>query len=312
MARVKKGVPVHGWLIIDKPLGLSSSSVVGIVKRALNAQKAGHAGTLDPLASGVLPIALGEATKTVSFVMDGAKAYRFTVKWGSATNTDDAEGEVIKTSDKRPSAEEIEKSLPQFIGRITQVPPAYSAIKIGGQRAYKLARGGEMVEMAPREVIIDDFKLVSAPDPDSATFEVSCQKGTYIRALARDLALSLGTCGHVSYLRRTKSGPFVEKDAISLDSQGSLGHSAALETGLMPIETALDDIPALALTENEASSMRQGGFVDLDLVLEQNPEHNAVKGVVEGGTVLVMSNGKPVALARIASKQLRPVRVFNI
>ena len=308
MARVKKGVPIHGWLVIDKPLGLSSSSVVGIVKRELNAQKAGHAGTLDPLASGVLPIALGEATKTVSFVMNGAKAYRFSVKWGIATNTDDGEGEVIETSDKRPSAEEIEKALPQFIGHISQVPPAYSAIKIGGQRAYKLARGGEMVEMAPREVIIDDFKLVFVPDSDSATFEVSCQKGTYIRALARDLALSLGTCGHVSYLRRIKSGPFVEKDAILLDSLGSLGHSAALETGLTPIKTALDDIPALALTETEAGLMHQGGFVDLGLVLERNPEHI----VVEGQTVLAMSNAKPVALARTVSKQLRPVRVFNL
>ena len=188
------------------------------------------------------------------------------------------------------------------------MPPAYSAIKIGGQRAYKLARDGETVEMKPREIEINDFRLISSPDTSSATFEVFCQKGTYIRALARDLALKLGTYGHVTMLRRTKSGPFVEKDAISLDSLGSLGHSARLETGLTPIETALDDIPALALTETEGGIMHQGGFVDLGPVLKQNPKHK----VVEGEIVLASSNGKPVALARTASNQLRPVRVFNL
>ena len=308
MARAKKGVPVHGWLVIDKPLGLSSSAVVGIVKRELNAQKAGHAGTLDPLASGVLPIALGEATKTVSFVMDGAKAYRFTVKWGEATNTDDGEGEITETSAHRPTGEEIEKALGGFIGRINQVPPAYSAIKVGGKRAYKLARDGETVEMKPRAVEINDFRLVGVDDADHATFEVFCQKGTYIRALARDLAQKLGTHGHVTYLRRTKSGPFTEKDAISLDSLGGLRHSAALETGLIPIKTALDDIPALALTELEAGTIHQGGFVDLDPVLEQNPGHK----VQENEIVLAMANDIPVALVRAAGNQLRPVRVFNI
>ena len=308
MTRVKKGRPIHGWLVIDKPLGLTSSKVVGIIKRELGAQKVGHAGTLDPLATGVLPIALGEATKTVSFVMDGAKAYRFSVKWGEATNTDDAEGEIIETSGVRPNQAEIETALSGFIGTIEQVPPVYSAIKIDGKRAYKMARAGETVEMKPRQAIIDDFRLLDATSQDSAKFEVFCQKGTYVRALGRDLAVALGTVGHVVELRRIKSGPFGENDAISLDSADGLRHSARLEAGITPIETALDDIPALALTEEEASLMHQGGFVCLVEVLKRNASHT----VVDGEIVLAKTENKPVALARIVGSELRPVRVFNI
>ncbi|MCK4939153.1 MAG: tRNA pseudouridine(55) synthase TruB [Rhodospirillaceae bacterium] len=308
MARIKKGRPIHGWLVIDKPLGLTSSQVVGIVKRELDAQKVGHAGTLDPLATGVLPIAVGEATKTVSFVMDGAKAYRFTVKWGSATNTDDAEGEIIETSSVRPTGPEIEAALKGFIGEIQQVPPVYSAIKIDGKRAYKMARAGEAVEMKARTAIIDDFRLLDVMDGDSAKFEVFCQKGTYVRALGRDLAVALGTVGHIVELRRIKSGPFGENDTISLDLEGGLRHSARLETGLTPIETALDDIPALALTEEEAGLMHQGGFVNLAKVLERSPNHK----VVDGEIVLATAKNGPVALARIVAHELRPVRVFNI
>ncbi|MCK5167279.1 MAG: tRNA pseudouridine(55) synthase TruB, partial [Rhodospirillaceae bacterium] len=295
MTRVKKGRPIHGWLVIDKPLGLTSSKVVGIIKRELGAQKVGHAGTLDPLATGVLPIALGEATKTVSFVMDGAKAYRFSVKWGEATNTDDAEGEIIETSGVRPNQAEIETALSGFIGTIEQVPPVYSAIKIDGKRAYKMARAGETVEMKPRQAIIDDFRLLDATSQDSAKFEVFCQKGTYVRALGRDLAVALGTVGHVVELRRIKSGPFGENDAISLDSADGLRHSAGLEAGITPIETALDDIPALALTEEDAGLMHQGGFVPLSKLLELNAGHT----VVDGEIVLATSKSGPVALARI-------------
>lgn len=310
--RIKKGRAIHGWLVIDKPLGLTSSQVVGIVKRELGAQKVGHAGTLDPLATGVLPIAVGEATKTVSFVMDGAKVYEFEVKFGEATSTDDVEGQVVETSHKRPTIDEIKSALPAFIGTIEQVPPAYSAIKIDGKRAYKLAREGQNVKMKPRVVQIDDFQLMDATPGDdrveSAKFKVFCQKGTYVRALGRDLARHLGTVGHVISLRRTKSGPFKENHAISLDSQGVLGHSARLETGLTPIETALDDIPALALTEQEAGLMHQGGFVELANVLEQNPDHVVVNEEI----VLALGKNGPVALARTIDGQLRPVRVFNL
>ncbi|MCK5444255.1 MAG: tRNA pseudouridine(55) synthase TruB [Rhodospirillaceae bacterium] len=308
MARKKKGNPVHGWVVIDKPLGLSSSQTVGKVRKLFDAQKAGHGGTLDPLATGVLPIALGEATKTVSFVMDGAKTYQFTVRWGQATTTDDAEGDVVETSDKRPDAAQIEAALPRLTGLIEQVPPVYSAIKIDGQRAYKLARDGEDVQMKSRPAQIDEFRLLGTPDPDHARFEVICQKGTYIRALGRDLAILLGTVGHVSALRRTRTGPFGENDAISLDSLEALGHIARLETGLLPIRTALDDIPALALTETEAGLMRQGGFVALLPVMHR---HADLK-VQQGETVLALAADKPVALARITGAELRPVRVLNL
>lgn len=272
MGRRKKGLPVHGWAIIDKPQGMSSSQVVGKVRWLLNAQKAGHGGTLDPLATGVLPIALGEATKTVSFVMDGAKAYRCWVKFGTSTTTDDAEGEVVETSDVRPSVEQIEAVLHEFEGEIEQTPPVFSAIKIDGQRAYKRARADEDVDMPSRIVRIDRVSLVEMPAPDLAIIDVECGKGTYIRALARDLALRLGSVGHCADLRRTKAGPFTENGAISLDSLEALGHSARLEEVVLPIMTALDDIPVLALSEDEAGKMRNGMPACSADVLPRTPE----------------------------------------
>ncbi|MBL4692162.1 MAG: tRNA pseudouridine(55) synthase TruB, partial [Magnetovibrio sp.] len=222
MARRKKGQPIHGWLIIDKPKGMSSSQVVGKVKWLMDARKAGHGGTLDPLATGLLPIALGEATKTVNFVLDGDKAYRCWLRFGSSTTTDDVEGEVVDTSDVCPTAADIQAVLPEFLGEIDQVPPVYSAIKIDGQRAYKRARADEDVEMPVRTVRIESVTLVEMAEPNLAVIDVCCGKGTYIRALARDLALRLGSVGHVHDLRRTVAGRFDESQAISLDSLESL------------------------------------------------------------------------------------------
>ncbi|MFC1673219.1 tRNA pseudouridine(55) synthase TruB [Pseudomonadota bacterium] len=308
MGRRKKGLPVHGWAIIDKPKGMSSSQVVGKVRWLLNAQKAGHGGTLDPLATGILPIALGEATKTVSFVMDGAKAYRCWVKFGTSTTTDDAEGEVVETSAVRPSADEIQAVLSEFEGDIEQTPPVYSAIKIDGQRAYKRARADEDVEMPSRIVRIDSVSLVEMPAPDLAIIDVECGKGTYIRALARDLALRLGTVGHCADLRRTKAGPFTENGAISLDSLEALGHSARLEEVVLPIMTALDDIPVLALSEDEAGKMRNGMPACAIDVLARTPEIQ----VEDGDTVVAVCGDTPIALARIEDGQIRPVRVLNL
>lgn len=308
MGRRKKGRPVHGWVIVDKPKGMSSAQVVGKVRWILDAQKAGHGGTLDPLATGILPIALGEATKTVSFVMDGRKTYRCWVKFGQATNTDDAEGEVTETSDARPTAAEIEAVLGEFVGDIKQIPPVYSAIKVDGQRAYKRARDGEQVEMAARTVSIHAVTLVEMAAPDLAVIDVECGKGTYIRALARDLALRLGTVGHVADLRRTRTGPFAEADAISLDSLETLRHSARLEDVVLPLKTALDDIPALALTEVEAGNMRHGQSAPAAIVLSRTPELK----VSLGETVVAMDGDVPVALARIEGDEVRPVRVLNL
>ena len=308
MARKRKGQPVHGWVIFDKPKGMSSSQAVGKVRWLLNAQKAGHGGTLDPLATGVLPIALGEATKTVSFVMDGAKAYRCWIKFGEARNTDDAEGEVIETSDVRPTADQINAVLDEFEGEIEQVPPIYSAIKIDGQRAYKLARDGEEVEIKPRTVRIDNITLVEMPEPDLAIIDVECGKGTYIRSLARDIAVRLGTVAYVADLRRTQAGTFAENQAISLDSLESLGHSARLEEAVLPILTALDDIPALALTEAEAGNMRHGMPAPAMTVLNRTPD---VK-VSPGETIVVLDGDVPLALARIEGGEIRPIRVLNL
>jgi len=307
MGRRKKGQPVHGWMIIDKPKGMSSSQVVGKVRWLLDAQKAGHGGTLDPLATGILPIALGEATKTMSFVMDGAKTYRCWVRFGSSTTTDDAEGEVVDTSDVRPTAEDIQAVLSEFEGEITQIPPVYSAIKIDGKRAYKRARANEDVEMPSRVVQIDSVTLIEMLEPDLAVIDVDCGKGTYIRALARDLAVRLGTFGHVHDLRRTKVGPFGENVAISLDSLETLGHSARLEV-VLPIMTALDDIPALALSEVEAGKMRQGMSAPAVTVLKRTPDVS----VAFGQTVMAMDKDTPVALARIEGGEIRPVRVLNL
>jgi len=307
MGRKRRGKPIHGWIIIDKPLGLTSSAVVGKVRRALDAAKAGHGGTLDPMASGILPIALGEATKTVSYVMDGIKVYRFTVCWGESRTTDDSEGDVTATSKHRPSESDIQSALPGFIGDIEQVPPAYSAIKVDGKRAYELARADKVVELKPRTIHIEHFELIDMPDPEHATFEVVAGKGSYMRGLARDLALALGTVGHISALRRLKVGPFDEKTAISLDNLETLGHSAPLGDSLLPIETALDDIPALALTEQEAFRLRQGQGVSVLPVANRS----SLQKVDPSAVYRAMSGGSLVALAKIAGGEVRPLRVIN-
>ena len=301
MARRKKGDKIDGWVVLDKPLGLGSTPAVSRVRRLFGAQKAGHGGTLDPLATGVLPIALGEATKTVPFVMDGRKEYRFTVKFGEARSTEDAEGEVTATSEARPTDEAIRGALAAFLGEVDQRPPAFSALKVDGQRAYDLARAGEVVELKLRRVRIDRLEFLARPDRDHADFVVGCGKGTYIRSLGRDLALALGTVGHLSALRRTAAGPFREEQAISLPKLEALGHIPALFGALVPVVTALDDIPALALTEAQADQLRHGQPVFL--TRDAPPS---------GALVRAESGEKLVALVRSDGVSLQPVRVFNL
>ena len=308
MARRQKGRPVNGWVVIDKPVGLTSTQVVGRVRRAFQPRKIGHGGTLDPLATGLLPIAMGEATKTVPYVMDGIKTYRFSLCWGRATATDDAEGEVTERSAQRPSGAEIEAVLPAFLGEIEQVPPVYSAVKIDGQRAYDKARAAEDFTLESRRVLITELRLLEATEPDFATFLVRCGKGAYMRALARDLGRALGTCAHVVALRRTAVGPFSEAHAISLESLEALGHSAADSGAVLPIETALDDIPALALTEAEANRLRCGQAVSM--LARANRER--IRDFTNGAIVYATSGGKPVALARYDAGDIRPVRVLNV
>jgi tRNA pseudouridine55 synthase len=311
MGRRRKGEKVDGWLVVDKPQGLTSTAVVTRVRRLLNAAKSGHAGTLDPVATGVLPVALGEATKTVAFAMAGRKTYRFTVRWGERRSTDDAEGELVATADARPTESEIRAVLPRFLGEIAQVPPAYSAIKVDGQRAYALARAGMPPELAPRAVRIDRIDLLGMPDHDHADFEVSCGKGAYMRGLVRDLAAALGTCGHIARLRRLAVGRFSERDAIPLDKLEALGHSAAALEHLLPVETALADIPALALTEIEAKLLRSGRPVQV----LRTADRVRIDGMAEGEVVCAMACGKAVALTRLSHGpvlQLHPVRVFNV
>lgn len=307
MGRNRRGMPIHGWLVIDKPSGISSSGVVGRVRRITGAAKVGHGGTLDPLATGLLPLAFGEATKTVSYVMDGPKTYRFTVRWGEARNTDDAEGKVTETSGARPAKEQILAVLDRFIGDIEQVPPVFSAIKVKGKRAYALARADRPPEMKSRIVHIDELKLLDMPDADHAEFEVVSGKGTYMRSLARDMAVQLGTLGHVSALRRVAVGPFRENDAISLDKLESLGHSAPPSEHLFPVETVLDDIPALALTEMEARKLRCGQAIPVLPVAKRSP----FKNISQGDVVCAMAGGRLVALAKIKGGEIRPFRVMN-
>ena len=310
MARKKKGDPVHGWLALDKPLGMTSTQALARVKRLFNAQKAGHGGTLDPLASGVLPIAFGEATKTVAYAMEGEKCYRFTLRWGQATETDDTEGAVIAESQARPSRAEIEAALPAFLGEIEQMPPRFSAVKLQGERAYDLARDGQEFELKKRLVEIHELTLLGIPDEDHAELEMRCGKGVYVRSLARDLGEALGTFAHVSALRRTAVGAFTEDKSISLDSLEALGHSPAAFEHLLPIETALDDIPALALSEAEALSLKRGQSVSLLSRLYK--ERITALDLEVGEVVCAMAKGKPVALARYEGGSLSPVRVLNL
>ncbi len=292
---------IDGWVVLDKPLGLGSTAAVGRVRWLFGAAKAGHGGTLDPLATGVLPIALGEATKTVPFVMDGRKEYRFTLCFGEARSTEDGEGDVTATSDRRPTDQEIQAALLAFVGEIQQMPPAFSALKIDGKRAYELARAGEAVSLKPRQVTIERLELLARPDADHADFVVGCGKGTYIRSLGRDLAVALGTVGHLSALRRTVAGPFREEGAISLSKLEALGHIPPLLGALAPVATALDDIPALALTEAQADRLRQGQPVFL--TRDAPPS---------GALVRAECGQKLVALVRSDGASLQPVRVFNL
>ncbi len=304
--RKRRGELVHGWLVLDKPYDMTSTAALGAAKRLFNAAKAGHGGTLDPLATGVLPIAFGEATKTVQYVMEGEKAYRFTVRWGEERDTDDAEGEVAATSDRRPTREEIEAVIPGFIGEISQLPPKFSAIKVRGERAYDLARDGEEVELKPRLVLIHDLRLVDMPDENTAVFEAETGKGAYVRALARDMGRELGCLGHIAALTRTRVGPFRLEDAISLEKLEELRHKdagrEALREVLLPVETALDDIPALAVDRNQATRIVRGQQVIL----------RGGDAPVNEETVLATWKGKPVALCTVEAGILKPRRVFNL
>ena len=312
MSRRKKGSPVHGWVVVDKPEGITSTQTVAVVRRVFDAQKAGHAGTLDPMATGVLAVALGEATKTVPFAMESEKTYRFTACLGEARDSDDAEGCVTATSEARPGKDQIEAMLPRFLGQIIQVPPAYSAIKVQGERAYDLARDGEAVTLEPRTVTIHDVRVTGTPDADHVTFEMRCGKGAYVRAWVRDLALALGTVGHVSQLRRTAIGGFSEKDAVPLETLKASMHSPAAFEHLRPISTALDGIPALAVTGPDAVRLRSGNPILMRANLFARLTEEADNGDLQGLTVyLSTGDGEPVALAAIQAGELRPFRVFN-
>ena len=306
MARRRKGDSIHGWLVFDKPQGMTSTQAVSKVRYLYGAQKAGHAGTLDPLATGVLPIAFGEATKTVPFAVDGDKQYRFTVCFGTATDTDDAEGTIVARSEVRPTRAEIEAALPRFTGEISQVPPRYSALKVDGARAYDLAREEQDFELAARPALIESLKLIAMPDPDHCVIEARCGKGTYVRALARDLGEALGSRAHVTELRRTRVGPFNEEAAISLAKLEELGHSAAgrdaLFSVLKPVETALDDIPALAISGQDAARLKRGQPVLL----------RGRDAPILNGPVYATSRGSLVAVGEVSQGELRPTRVFNL
>ncbi len=309
MARRKKGQAISGWINLDKPYDLTSTYAVSRIRRLFDAQKAGHAGTLDPLATGILPIALGEATKTVPFLVDADKSYRFTIAWGRTTATYDREGEVIAQSDVRPTIAQVQAVLPRFIGEIDQVPPAYSAIKVDGERAYDLARAGETVELASRKVVVFAARVADAPDEDHITLEVDCGKGTYVRALVRDIAETLGACGHVSALRRTRVGRFTEQSAVTLELLEDLGHKARQSEALLPVETALDDIPVLAVTDEDAFRLKQGRSI---VLVPRQVE--SVKARLKPGsrTVSAMAGGSVVALCEMRAGRLEPSRVFNL
>lgn len=314
--RKKKGRPVSGWVVLDKPVGMGSTEAVSKIKWLFDAQKAGHAGTLDPLASGMLPIALGEATKTVPYVMDGAKVYRFTVAWGEERSTDDLEGDVTKSSQVRPARADIEALLPDYTGIIMQVPPQFSAIKIGGERAYDIARDGEAVEIPAREVEVDRLEIVDIPDSDHAVFDIVCGKGTYVRSLARDMGRDLGCCGHISELRRTEVSPFASEDLVVLSeleaASPKASEKAAADEGVPPsydaidkfaigAASALDGLSHVALSEDAAHRVRLGNAV-------------IVRGrdaPVEADEAYVTSRGKLLAIGEIAAGQFKPRRVFK-
>ena len=300
MGRTRKGRDISGWLVVDKPAGLTSTAVVNKVKWAFDAKKAGHAGTLDPDATGVLAVALGEATKTVPYITDALKAYTFTVRLGQSTNTDDAEGEILKTSDARPEDAQIKDALGQFIGDIMQVPPQFSAVKIDGQRAYKLARDGEDLELAARPLWVDELIMTDRPDADHVTLEMTCGKGGYVRSIARDLGEALGCFGHVRELRRIWSGPFDAADGISLEQINELAKQPELDTYLRPLEEGLQDLPQVSATPEGAVRMRNG-----------NPGMVMASDVEYGDECWASLDGKAVAVGRYKAGELHPSRVFN-
>jgi tRNA pseudouridine55 synthase len=303
MGRRKKGKMVHGWLVLDKPAGMTSTQAVGAVRRLFDARKAGHAGTLDPLATGVLPIALGEATKTVPYAVDGTKHYRFAVQWGATTDTDDAEGRITASSELRPSRAAVEALLPRFTGEILQTPPAFSAIKVDGNRAYDLARAGEVVELEARLVQIESLALLDMPDGDTAVFEARCGKGTYVRALARDMGRKLGCLGHLIALRRTRVAPFDEAQAVKLADLETAAEEGedAVHRLLLPIEAALHDLAAISVGQNDAARLLRGQAVLIrgrDAPTTTGPTYATCKGQL-------------IAVGQIEKGELRPVRVFN-
>ena len=308
--RKKKGLPVHGWLNVDKPVDVTSTQVVGILKRLFNAQKAGHGGTLDPLADGILPIAFGEATKTVQWAMDADKEYVFTIEWGRSTDTLDAEGEVTATSDTRPDADAIETALERFEGEIAQIPPKYSAIKVDGERAYDLARDGEAFEIPSRQVFVHEARLVEMEDADHAVFHVRSGKGFYVRALARDLCTALGCEGHVSKLRRIRVGVMHEDDAISLDTLEEMDREALLEL-LLPVEEVLEDVPDVEISDEDAAAIRQGREVMLmpHVVERWRTEKNPDP---DDRLALAMAGDMAVAMGEIRAGRFQPVRVFQL
>ncbi len=301
MARKTKGRPISGWVVIDKPAGVTSTSVVGKVRWAFDAQKAGHAGTLDPAATGVLAVALGEATKTVPFVTDAMKSYRFMVRFGQATDTDDAEGTVIATRDARPTDAQIEEALVAFRGDIEQVPPQYSAVKVEGERAYDIARAGEAMDLAARPLFVETLRMIRRPDDDTAEFEMVCGKGGYVRSIARDLGAALGCLGHVVWLRREWSGPFRAEAGLGLAQIEELARTPELDADLLPVETGLTDLPELPLAPDGAVRLRNG-----------NPGRVLSSRAAPGETAWASFEGRPVAVGTYMGGELHPSRVFNL
>ena len=300
MGRKRKGRDISGWLVVDKPAGITSTAVVNKVRWAFDAKKAGHAGTLDPEATGVLAVALGEATKTVPFITDALKAYRFEVVFGAATNTDDAEGEVISESDQRPTDEQIKEALQAFVGDIMQVPPQFSAVKIDGERAYKRARDGEEMEIAARPLWVEELVMTARPDADHVELEMTCGKGGYVRSIARDLGQALGCFGHVTRLRRIWSGPFDAAEGVSMDEVERLAKTPELDARLLPLEVGLAELPELRCTPEGAARLKNG-----------NPGMVLAADVEYGDTAWASYQGRAVAVGTYKAGELHPDRVFN-
>ena len=305
MARMqdrKNKTSVHGWLILDKPKGLTSTQALGKARRLMDGHKVGHCGTLDPLATGILPLAFGEATKMVPYVMNSDKEYEFVIRWGEQRDTDDAEGKIIATSSKRPTLEQINAALPAFIGTISQTPPIFSAIKLQGERAYDIARAGGTPEMAPRSIVIHTLECLSIPNQDHAAFKVHCGKGVYVRSIARDLAAKLGTYGHIKELRRTRVGSFTLNHTISLEKLAELSHKDAALTALLALRMALDDIPALNLTADEAQRLRAGQSIMI------RPQY---MDLMEANLIFAEHQNVPVAMVEAKAGSFRVVRGFH-